>query len=213
MTPPPPQAFSLPWWDQMAPLIQAAMVIITGVVAVCGVTTWRKQMVGKRKAELAEEVLTSFYAAMDAFTWVRSGGAIFNGEGESRKPERAESEAVHLRRNLYFVPIERLTREKEIFAKLRAQRYIFKAYFGEKGTKPFDTLASVHTGIMSSASVLIQSTLPNGEGGVVTGNIDALLDELGWGKRPRPDPVDRSIDEALQTIESLCKPILEGKRA
>jgi hypothetical protein len=39
------------------------VLLITGVVAVRGLTAWRLQLVGKRKAELAEQVLVNFYAA------------------------------------------------------------------------------------------------------------------------------------------------------
>jgi len=57
--------WSLAWWDQVAPLVQAGMVLVTGVVAIRGLSAWRQQMIGKRKAELAEQVLVGFYAARD----------------------------------------------------------------------------------------------------------------------------------------------------
>ena len=207
-----PALFSLSWWDQLVPLVQASMVLVTGFIAVRGLNTWRAQLIGKRKAELAEEVLTGFYQARDVFVWARSRG-LFGSEGESRNATAGESEAVRKARNLYFVPIERLVREKELFAKLHALRYAFGAYFGAATAKPFETLADVHSQIMTSASVLIQSVMPGPNNDVVLIGVDELLDTLGWGKRKRPDTVDRSIDEAVGQIELLCKPVLEGKRS
>ena len=65
MPTPSPEMWSLAWWDQVAPLVQAGMVLVTGVVAIRGLSAWRQQMIGKRKAELAEQVLVGFYAARD----------------------------------------------------------------------------------------------------------------------------------------------------
>ena len=207
-----PAVFSLGWWDQLAPLVQAAMVLVTGFIAVRGLNAWRAQLVDKRKAELAEEVLIGFYEARDAFVWARSRG-MFGSEGESRVAISGESDAVRRARNLYFVPIERLAREKELFAKLSVRRYAFRAYFGEAAVKPFETLADAHHQIMSSASVLIQSVLPGSNNDITLIGVDEVLDTLGWGRRGRPDSLDQSIDEAIRQIESVCKPVLEGKRS
>jgi hypothetical protein len=38
------------------------------------------------------------------------------GEGETRKPVESEHERDRQMRNVYFIPIERLTQEKELFA-------------------------------------------------------------------------------------------------
>src|SRR6266699_1916671 len=93
--PSPPELWSLAWWDQIGPLIQAFMVLITGGIAIGGLTAWRRQMVGKRKSEIAEEVLINFYASRDVLRWARVA-AFGAAEGESRKPDEAEPEQVRL---------------------------------------------------------------------------------------------------------------------
>ena len=82
----------------------------------------------KRKTELAEQTLTAFYEARDVFNWVRSRG-IFGAEGNSRTPAPGETETQQEKRNTYFIPIERLTREKTLFAKIQSLRYAFAAHF------------------------------------------------------------------------------------
>src|SRR5271166_785048 len=64
----------------------------------------------KRKTELAEQGLTAFYEVSRVFVWIRSP-ASFGGEGTSRPPAPGESATQQERRNTYFIPIERLTRE------------------------------------------------------------------------------------------------------
>jgi len=96
--------------DQVAPLVQAGMVLVTGVVAIRGLSAWRQQMIGKRKAELAEQVLVGFYAARDTLKWARVP-AFGSEEGASRKPVENEDEQVRIMRNVYYIPIERLLKE------------------------------------------------------------------------------------------------------
>lgn len=206
----PPEIWSLAWWDEIAPLVQAAVVLVTGFVAVRGLSAWERQMIGKRKAELAEQVLVSFYDARDVFQFVRTN-ALREGEGKTRQPDKGETEQIQKMRNMYFVPIERLIREKELFAKLRAQRYAFRSYFGAKSNAPFETLAQAHSKLQFTASSLINISAFDATDKVVADQRSDLLNTLGWGTGARPDDLDKSIDAAVSEIEALCKPILEGK--
>jgi hypothetical protein len=203
--------WSLAWWDQIAPLIQAAMVLVTGAVALRGLSAWRQQMIGKRRAELAEQVLVSFYAARDALKWARVP-AFGAEEGASRKPVEEEIEQVQLMRNVYYIPIERLLKVSAVFANLQVQRYTFAAYFGQSNILPFETILNIHNRIFSTAQVLIRAAqYDSARQGVATAK-DNLLDDLGWGKRERPDDTDTAIDAAVSKIEELCRPILEGRQ-
>lgn len=107
----------------------------------------------KRKTELAEQGFIAFHEARDAFVWVRSP-ASFAGEGTSRKPAPGETATQQERRNTYFIPIERLNRDRALFAKLQSLRYAFAAHFGESAIEPFRAISDVHNHIQSSASVL-----------------------------------------------------------
>src|SRR6202012_4354907 len=119
-------------------IAQSVFVCLTALIALLGINEWRRQTVGKRKIELAEQVLASFYEAGDLFVWVRSPAA-FGGEGETRQAE-GEDENVRRSRNTYFVPIERMQKHSELFAKLQSQRYSFMALFGSDAVAPFDAL-------------------------------------------------------------------------
>lgn len=185
---PPIEIWSLAWFKEAASLVQACLVSVTAVVTLLGVNAWRQQMIGKRKAELAEQVLISFYEARDVFIWARSWG-ILGGESESRTSSDDEDEKIKQQRNTYFIPIERLTQQKELFSKLRAQQYAFKAYFGEDTVKPFNILNQAHNTIIGAASTLIEiarySSVPQTEA------IAFFLNELGWGTAKRPDKMDK----------------------
>ncbi|MGI8567668.1 MAG: hypothetical protein ACR2KT_00530 [Methylocella sp.] len=89
----------------------------------------------KRRVELAEQVLTAFYHVKDVFVNARSPFS-FGNEGEERPRRGIESEGLARLRNSYYVPIARLNKEAEVFAKLYGNRSRFKAYFGEPAAEP-----------------------------------------------------------------------------
>jgi hypothetical protein len=213
------------FWFELVKTLGSVATAITAVVGVAialrGLRKWREEAIGKRKAELA---LASFYEVRDVFAWVRSRG-ILKGEGRSRRvsdrsapreggaityPIANESDKLETAKDLYFVPIERLRAEKELFAKLQAQRYTFAAYFGQDMTKSFDVIQKAHNDIIVAASVLIEMATDYETRD--TREQDApLRNTLGWGPQNRPDNMDESIDKAIAEIEALCRPILEAR--
>jgi hypothetical protein len=169
----------------------------------------RRQTVGKRKIELAEQVLASFYEARDLFDWVRSPGA-FGGEGDTR-PAEGEQDDVRKRRNTYFVPIERMQKHSELFAKLQSQRYAFMAVFGTNAVAPFEELRKVQVRISVSAQTIIrmignrhaekrnQALMERCEAEIWDGTYEALGQE---------DPIKTSIARVISDIEGSCGPVL-----
>ena len=153
--------------------------------------------------------MIAFYEARDVFFWVRSRG-IFGAEGSSRTPAPGETSTQQETRNTYFIPIERLTREKALFAKLQSLRYAFAAQFGESAIEPFTAVWGVHNEIQAAASILIQITPADDIGGAFGRNAPPLLNSLGWGMAERPDDIDHKIEKAVQDIEKLCRPVLSG---
>lgn len=193
----------------VAPIVTASAACFGAYLGYRGLEKWRVETIGKRKAELAEQALTAFYEARDVFVWVRSRG-MFGGEGSSRTPAAGESATQQEKRNTYFIPIERLTHQKELFAKLQTLRYAFAAQFDEAATEPFKAILGVHGDIQSAASVLIQITQGDDLSGSFEHSAPPLLDILGWGMAGRPDDIDRKIEKAVQDIEKLCRPVLSG---
>ena len=163
----------------------------------------------KRKTELAEHGLTAFYEAGRVFVSVRSRG-IFGAEGSSRTPAPGETATQQEKRNTYFIPIERLIRDKALFAQLQSLRYAFAAHFGVAATEPFDAIIGVQNEVIAAASTLIQMTHDGDASDLYDRSAQPLLDTLGWGMGKRPDGMDGKIEKAVQDIERLCRPVLSG---
>ena len=105
-----------------------SLIIASGAV-IYGVNAWRREFIGRRRIELAEEALVLFYEAKDALRWIRSPGG-FVGEGQTRKPRENETpEEKEIFDHAYIV-IERYNKQQELFNKIHAMRYRYMAKFG-----------------------------------------------------------------------------------
>ena len=130
------------WKDLLAavPGILGGLAAIGGVlVARAGLSTWRRETIGKRRAELAEAVLADFYEAHDIIAVARSPGG-FEGEGKTRQREIRETEDVSRSLDSYFrteaaAPFEDLFRIRgEII--IDARMLIMNHTAGDIGTLP-----------------------------------------------------------------------------
>lgn len=193
--------------------VTAITAIIGVLIAKSGLSKWRTEAIGKRKAELAEQALTLFYEIADVFIWARSPGS-FKGDGETRTLLPHETTEQRDARNTYFIPLERLTRETELFSRLQSLRYTFLAYFGEEAIGPFKEVRELHTSIASSAAMLITMIDEDGLTASYAGqDSGADLRTALWGDGIRPDQFDQSMKRAIEQIEGICKPVLEAQRS
>ena len=84
------------------PLIQAVSVAVTAVFAVIGLRAWRRQLLGRRKIEIAEGTLLATYKIKEAMAYIRNPGALVGASTRQRQPD--ESESLARLRDTYFVP-------------------------------------------------------------------------------------------------------------
>ena len=200
---------SIDWWKDAVGILQSILLCVTAVVALLSVNEWRRQTVGKRKIELAEQVLASFYEVRDLFVWVRSPAAI-GGEGETRQAE-GEDENVRRQRNTYFVPIERMQKHSELFAKLQSQRYTFMALFGAAAIAPFDELRQAQVRISVSAQTLIRMVGNNyaqQQNAQLIERCESDIWDGTYEARNVEDPIKASLLHMIATVEALCRPAL-----
>jgi hypothetical protein len=134
-------------WSELFGAFQAAATFGGLGVAWWGVNQWRREQVGKRKAELAEEALALVYQAQEVFDFVRSP-LSYKGEGASRQQSSVESAQEKERRDAEFVPFERLNSYKEFFIDVQRIRPRLEAYYGKLGFDPLHRILELRTELM-----------------------------------------------------------------
>lgn len=145
----------------VAPAVTAGAACFAAWIAYRGLEKWRAETIGKRKAELAENVLADFYEARDIIRDARSP-LSFGDEGQSRQKEAWETEIDTGTLNSYFRTFERLNKKREFFAQFHARRYRFLAIFGQEASKPYDELFRIYTEIVKAVIMLMKTHHPHG---------------------------------------------------
>jgi hypothetical protein len=184
------------WLSAVGQLSTGMAAMVGGWAALRGLGAWRAETVGRRKAELAEEVLAQFYRARDLMTWAR-----FPSEAGAALSEGAASQ-----------PVERLARESQLFSELQASRYRFMAYFGEEAARPFDELRKMHQEILEAADSLARADQPRE--GASTADRAAWNATIGRGDALGQDELAARLDRTIGEIERICRPLIdEGRQA
>ena len=192
---------------RMIPSVVTAITAIYGVrIGIQGLNKWRAETIGKRKAELAEDVLADFYEARDVITTARSPGG-FGHEGAKRPKAEWESEDDTRTLNAYFRTIERLRNKEEFFARFHARRYRFIAHFGTEAGQPYDDLHKIYAQIVVAVKMLIQ-TYQQRDLGSLPNNRKVWEASIGWVPSEE-DKIPPQIDALVFAIEKICRPAIQ----
>jgi hypothetical protein len=194
-------------------IINTIAIIAASGVAIYGINAWRKEFQGKRKIELAEEVLALFYEARDAISAIRSPLG-FQGEGSTRKPQEGESPQEKQARDKAYVVYERFEKRQEVFNKLHSKRYQFMARFGTEQGKLFEDLRHIIIDIHCAAGELseIWCEVPcDDEDKKTLREQKKELEKIIW-YHGSSDTIVPRLEKIISDIEAICKPIILGKK-
>jgi len=138
---------------EIATIVQALSVLGACWAIVSGIDAWKREFIGKRQIELAEQTLAKFFEVKDAIAFMRNPFS-HSGEGKTRQrsPRETTEESELLDRG--YAVVERYSKKENIFSDFQTLKYNFMATFG-KDTEPIfsDTFKTVNS-IFSSARLL-----------------------------------------------------------
>src|SRR5690606_37935251 len=190
-------------------LIETGAVVAAAWVGGKALNTWRREMIGRKRADLAEQTLAAFYEAREIIRAARHPGS-FDHEGQSRPPVEGETDREASYRNSVYVPAERLLSHNELFARLEASKYRFMALFGKEHAKPFDTIKRVRNRVLISSGMLIRSYRELWEEREeLRSNREKWERDIGFGLTDE-DPLADEVEAAIAEIERSCVDALTG---
>jgi hypothetical protein len=190
-----------------AVILQAVAIIVTAGFAIAGLHSWRRQTLGKRKVEVAEETLVIAHKIRNAIAYAR---LPVHGPEEGRtRPQRGDDGAFQKVRNSYFVPVERLRAYDDDFAKLERQRLLCETYFGAEAGKPLIELADVRRRILAAARGLLSLPVARPLNDREVASVDRW-EALIWDYGEQSDELAAAVDRAVEEVEAICKPHLGG---
>ena len=132
---------------------QAFAIIAACLAIISGIDAWRREFIGKRRIELAEEVLAAFFEIKDAIAFIR--GPFGNSdEGKSRKRGNNETAEETQMLDRGYVVYERYEQRTDIFNKFNILKYKFMAAFGPETETIFVECNKTLSSIFVSARLL-----------------------------------------------------------
>lgn len=162
-------------------------------------------MVGRRRIELAEEVLADFYEARDIVRWVRSPMA-YSYESSERPGREQDDDAIRGHRDTFYVPLKRLSENAEFFARMRARRYRVIAAFGPESARAYQEINEVTNRITVSAKALMRLD-PRRHDDRTFARQERLEQDVWEGDE---DEVSARVDAILSSVEERFRKEIIG---
>jgi hypothetical protein len=188
-----------------AVILQAVAIIVTAGFAIAGLHSWRRQTLGKRRVEVAEETLVLVHKIRNAITFVR---LPVHGPDEGRnRPRSGEQPDFEKVRDSYYVPIERLRSYDDDFARLERQRFLCETYLSAEAAGPLRILSDTRRSILAAARGLLAFPTDRpltAEQVADAGRWEAVI----WDFSEPGDSIAKGLEAAVRRVEEMCAPYL-----
>lgn len=201
--------------ESIAEIGQAVSVIAASWAIISGVGAWKREFIGKRKIELAEEVLASFFEIKDVIASMRNPFSS-GDEGQSRKRSENETNDESELLDRGYIVFERYESRKEVFVRFNTIKYKFMAAFGSETEDIFTDCNRVLNSIFVSARQLAthywqrQGRIPMEED-----EFQRHLNEMHrhegifWDSMDEKDKIRKTLQSIQNRLEAVTKPCFE----
>lgn len=198
-----------------ADIAQKVSVILASLFVIYGIDSWRREFVGKRQMELAEEVLALFYQARDIIRAIRSPFG-YEGEGTTRKPAPNERPEDKEALDHAYSLIERYNKHVETFSRIHALRYRFMAQMGVEAARPFTDLNKVVNDLILASRRMAHLSTRRAH----TLRTEADIEKYDRERREvgavfysgeETDQIAQRVDAIIGDIEQTCRRLIESR--
>ena len=201
--------------DYTVNLIEAISVILVCWAAISGIGAWKREFIGRRKIELAEDVLATFFEVKDAIARIRSP---FSSSDEGKTREQSENETKEQAEllNRGYVVVERYKEYESVFVKFNTLKYQFMARFGRDTENIFVDFNFVLNSIFNSAGRLAHHYWPR-QGRVMMDKQETERhledmrkhENIFWDSMNDDDEIRQKLDSIQLKLESVTRECFE----
>ncbi len=193
--------------DWISALSSMFMAFAAGYAAWQGIQAWHRETIGKRRIELAEEILADLYEVVDVFSYVRHPMSSSH-ESADREGRNDEPENLRQQRDTFFIPIKRLRESSELFARIKSRRYRARATFGNKMEDAFRDVDKTQAEIVVAARALMRLSPndPTDRQVIRAERLEATV----WDGYDDNDPIKDRLEKMLTSAEAQLKPIINS---
>jgi hypothetical protein len=138
---------------ELATIAQAVSIFAACWAIIAGIGAWKREFIGKRQIELAEQILAKFFEIRDAVSFIRNPFS-HNDEGSTRQRSDLETPEQTQLLNRGYIVFERYAKKEAAFAEFNTLKYRFMASFGAQTEEIFIETNRVLNSIFASAQML-----------------------------------------------------------
>ena len=194
--------------------VSAIASITTAIIAIMALYAWKREFIGKKKIELAAEIMEAVYEIQDAFIYARCP-AIARPEIDealrwikAEKEKHPENTDVYPERITYLIPHRRLEEKQDIINKFRTLQNKAYMYWGKDMYVAFVKLTDFNQKIMRASKNLYY--------GKDTPEYKPLYDlifcEMKDDKIISDDKVNKEINDIVEEFKRALEPLYTDKR-
>jgi len=177
------------------------------ISAAVALTVWRRQALGKRRTEIAEEALVAFAFGVDAIAAVRSP-VTFSHEAEALRKERQTQTGERLPGETFLVVLWRIKQSEDRFAPLRKHQLLCDYHFGADAAAAFAILNDVlHQVALSARQMASVGTEPEDES-LRELRRNERWEQKIWAGYATPDVLAERLVKAKHSLEVALAPAL-----
>lgn len=187
------------------------VIIPAGIAIFAALVGWRWQIVGKRRFELAEQLLLQFNHAADVLQNARIPMSRAN-EGSTRGRDEHDPDEITRLKDSYWVPAERVNANIEVLAEARKNELIARYYFGPDAEKSFRAIKESADSVFEASRMLIMTVRHDGRPPVDQAALDRQhrWERDIWGTFNNEDRIHVAISEARSKLEKVLTPELRN---
>ena len=193
----------------IASVITAVGIACTAIVGIQSLHSWRNQLLGRKRIEIAEKTLQTFYEVREAIETARYLRVTLPVEEDldqnAGQPGVSQGD-VDLQK-LYSVCLQRLCDKDEVFSRFKALRNQYCMYFGNEIDAPFDIMWEVRKDFIYAARMLIDKISVKDEPDIKDKRKE--WKETIWYSGIGEDNINKKLASAIDEIEKICCPHLK----
>ncbi|HMO75398.1 MAG TPA: hypothetical protein PKD48_08650 [Sphingopyxis sp.] len=194
--------------DQVSAVSNALVAVAACLAAWQGIKSlqlWRRERVGGRRIELAEEALFELYRAQNAIRSIRSP-LSYSSEHEGREKEDHESPAQARGREQGYTVFERIKRHQQQFDALYVISLRVKAVFGDIAFAPFGIVRTCFGRVRVSAQMLYDTPYEGYEDREFRQKLERDIWDID---SEDPDSIEQKMKRAVTNAEEILAPYLK----
>lgn len=196
------------WLATLAQVVLAVSAAIGAGTALCGLSTWRRELQGRTEYELARRVLTGVYRLRDAIHRVRSP-LMLSSEYLDR-PDRS-ADATHADADdLGYAYQQRWKPLQECLTELEIDLLEAEAIWHGELRQPFRELQLCKNELYAAVWSYIHARRADPVGGARDPEFARKLERIIWplGTDDKPDEFGERVSRAVENFEGLLRPRL-----